>query len=201
MKDFIVPTTLSVATILFIAACATPFIDFGIGYYTFFEACYTISGVKVCFSKNFVTCEALNSLRQAVMAFLIMTTIFVGSAAVLSVCRMNMAMLNQQPYKLGVIGLTGVAAVFGLICWALSFAAFSSEFCGSTLSKIDTVKLSASPICSLIGWLVICAGAGLEFVFNNPMGQQPKPAIGQQVQQQQHHQIGMSGGQQRNNFY
>jgi hypothetical protein len=173
-KEYAVPAIFTAATLLFIAACATPVVEFGTSsYFTFFEACFTIFGIKVCINENYVTCAELDKLRKATAAFLILSTICTGATGILSGVRKLFPVFNQQPYKLAVLGGAGVSALFGAIAFALAFVVYAGEFCGITLSKQTGQTIGASPICALIGWLVTVGGGVAEFLFNKPLENGP----------------------------
>ena len=173
VKDFIVPAILSVCCILFIAACATSWADFGNAFYGFFEACTDFGFGRICVTGSFLGCSSADSTRQAAAAFLVITTIILAVAAILAVARLYVAVLANGPAKIGVIACIGVCIFFGLLAWAISFGLYGGKYCGVKYTDINGFKIGPSPILSLLAWLGIIAAFVAELILNKPIDSAP----------------------------
>jgi hypothetical protein len=175
MKAYIILGLAVVATILFIAAVATPFAVLSNGGFT-----QTISIWRYCMSgaSGFTTecvaytsdnigidCSSFWSLFQTARAFGILAVLACGVFAVVAaVCAFKPAFALLPTVNKALIGFGVATAIAGIIYFSIDFSLFSTKFCGPQSLSSSGFSIGASPVLAVVGWSIAVIALIMSFI-------------------------------------
>ncbi len=171
MKAYIILGLAVVATILFIAAVASPFAVHSIGDYTqtatIWHYCTSGHSKSEChsFTLDLVGCSRAWSLFQTARAFGVLAILACSVFTVVAaVCAFKPAFALLPTAKQALIGFGVATAIAGIIYFSIDFSLFFSKFCDVPSLSSRGLKIGPSPVLAVVGWILAVIALIMSFI-------------------------------------
>jgi hypothetical protein len=173
MKAYIILGLAVVATILFIAAVATPLGADTSGGYTqtvsIWQSC--LSGPSgfatqcITVTSDRIDCSSFWSLFQTARAFGILAILACGTFAIVAgVCAFKPAFALLPSAKQALIGSGVATAIFGLIYFPIDFSLFFVKTCDESSLSSFGYSIGPSPPLAVVGWIMAVIALIMSFI-------------------------------------